>query len=65
VEGEDWQDIFDARDKWADDINRKVWDHPAWNRYKGVWTNEAGDALLIEGIGFQRLPSLSKLDLAK
>ena len=56
VDGTDWQEIFDPADKWPEDITIKLWDHPAWNNYKGFWTNKDGTALLFDGVGCFRRP---------
>jgi len=50
-----WQDIsIHPDDTWPDDIVVKLWNHSAWNNYKGFWTNEERTALLYDGVGLIR-----------
>jgi len=58
VDGTDWQDIFSSEDIWPEDITVQIWNHAAWNNYKGFWTNKDGTALLFDGMGFLRRSNL-------
>ena len=50
-----WQDVsVGPDDKWPDDINVKIWHHPAWDYHKGFWTNKDGTALLYDRQGIIR-----------